>query len=390
MTGKVFSPLEMIERLVSFDTTSAKSNLELIAFVEDYLDSHGIRHHRFANSEGNKSNLLCSVGPDVKGGIVLSGHSDVVPVTDQAWDSDPFTAVAKDGLLYGRGTADMKSFLAIALAMVPTFKESRLTKPIHIALSYDEEVGCLGVGSMIEGLKDVIPTPSIVLVGEPTSMQVVNAHKGVFGFHTTIDGQAAHSSLPHLGASANLAAGRLVNLIADLAEEKRQSASADCPFEPPYTTFNVGQINGGTALNIVPRHCEFVWEFRLLPGDDAQAIIARYEAAVAEEVLPYLRATFPAAQITTRSICTVPPLEPEENGAAEALACHLTGANATNVVAYGTEGGMFQAAGLSTVVCGPGSIEQAHKPNEFIALSQVEACENFMRKLAAWLSHPST
>lgn len=386
MTGNIFTPLEMIERLVSFDTTSAKSNLELISFVEDYLDGHGVKHHRFANNEGSKSNLICSVGPDVEGGIVLSGHSDVVPVTDQAWDSDPFTTVQKDGLLYGRGTADMKSFLAIALALIPTFKHASLKKPVHIALSYDEEVGCLGVGSMIAGLNGVVPAPRIVLVGEPTSMQVVNAHKGVFGFQTVIEGQAAHSSLPQLGASANLAAGRLVNLIADLAAEKQQGASKDCPFEPPYTTFNVGQINGGTALNIVPRHCEFVWEFRLLPGDDAQAIIARYEKAVAEEVLPYLRATFSEAQITTRSICTVPPLEPEENGEAEALACHLTGANTTNVVAYGTEGGMFQAAGLSTVVCGPGSIEQAHKPNEFISLSQIEACEIFMKKLAVWLS----
>jgi len=379
------TPREMIERLIAFDTTSAKSNLDLIEFVEDYLDGLGVASHRFANPEGTKANLFATLGPEVPGGVVLSGHSDVVPVAGQAWDSDPFQVAEREGKLYGRGVADMKSFIAIALALAPRFLAAPLKKPVHLAISYDEEVGCLGVGSMIEGLEKIAPRPRIVLVGEPTLMKVVNAHKGVFVFRTTIEGREAHSSLPQLGASASLAAARLGTVIAEMAAEKKASASPDCPFEPPYSSFNLGVIEAGTAVNIIPNRASLSWEFRLLPGDDPQAVVARFERAVAEEVLPYLRETHPGASIVTEALATVPPLEPERHGAAEELARRLTGSNATEVVAYGTEGGHFQKAGLSVVVCGPGSIEQAHKPNEFIDLGQIAACETFLGKLCDWL-----
>jgi acetylornithine deacetylase len=283
----------------------------------------------------------------------------------------------------------MKSFIAVSLALLPQFKAAGLKRPIHIAISYDEELGCIGVGSMIAGLSGLIAPPSAVLVGEPTGMQVVNTHKGCATFVTRIEGAPAHSSLPQLGANANIAAGRFISLIADMAEEKKASASPNCPFDPPYTTFNVGMIKGGTAFNIVPRHAEIAWEFRLLPGDDGEAILRRVREEVEERLLPHLRATYPEAQITTQGFANAPPLLPEKEGAAEALARQLTGANATGAVAYATEGGLFQNAGYSTVICGPGSIEQAHKADEFIAVSQVKACEVFLQKLAAWLAEPA-
>ena len=379
------SPREMIERLIGFDTVSAKSNLALIEFVEDYLAGLGVEPHRFENAEGTKANLFATLGPAEPGGVVLSGHSDVVPVEGQAWDSDPFSVVERDGKLFGRGTCDMKSFIAIALALTPEFLKAPLKKPIQLAISYDEEVGCQGAGSMIEGIESVAPRPRIVLVGEPTSMKVVHAHKGISAFRTRITGHEAHSSLPNIGASASIAAARFGALLADIAEEKRVSASPDCPFEPPYTTFNLGTIQSGTAINIIPNSAELTWEFRLLPGDDAEAILARIEEGVARDILPELQRSQPEAGIVTEAIAKAPPLQPEPGGPAEELARRLTGHNACSCVSYATEGGLFQEQGYSVVICGPGSIEQAHKPNEFIALDQVEACEAFLLKLRDWL-----
>ena len=380
---------EMIDRLIGFDTTSSKPNMALIDFVADYLDGLGVKSHRFTNADGSKANLFATLGPEVPGGVVLSGHSDVVPVEGQAWDSDPFKVTERDGALYGRGTCDMKSFIAVALALAPRFLEAPLKKPIQLAISYDEEVGCQGVGSMIEGLESVAPRPRIVLVGEPTMMKVVTAHKGIAAFHTIIEGKEAHSSLPTIGASASFAAARFGTLLAGIAEEKRLAASPDCPFDPPYTTFNLGKLESGTAVNIIPNQASLIWEFRLLPGDDASAILKRIDAAVEQEILPALRATHPGASLITRQIANAPPLRPEENGPAEELARRLTGSNDQVCVSYATEGGMFQDAGYSVVVCGPGSIEQAHKPNEFIALDQVAACEAFLLKLRDWMCSES-
>jgi acetylornithine deacetylase len=384
MTGLQADTRGMIERLVGFDTTSAKSNLALIDFAQDYLEGQGARCRRSANAEGTKANLLASFGPEVAGGVVLSGHSDVVPVDGQVWDSDPFTVVERNGRLYGRGTADMKSFLAVAMALAPAFQAQPLTKPLHIAFSYDEEVGCTGVQGLLHDLAANLPRPEMVIVGEPTSMRIVNGHKGCFLFETRITGQAAHSSQPHRGGNAIFAAGRLIAFLADLAEKKRAAAEVDSAFDPPYTTFNLGQIEGGKAMNIVAQDCFFGWEFRPVPGEDAEALIAAYESFAASEVLPALREFAPEATIETRRPATVPALAPEDDGAAENLVRHLSGLNDSGVVSFATEGGLFQDLGLSTVVFGPGSIDQAHKPNEFITLDQVAACEAFLLKLRDW------
>ena len=384
MAGTRYTPLEMIERLVAFDTTSHKSNLALIDFVADYLAGHGIASRRTGDAEGTKANLFATVGPEIAGGVVLSGHSDVVPVEGQAWDSDPFVVRQADGRLYGRGTADMKSFPAVALALVPEMLAAGLKTPLHIALSYDEEVGCLGARGLIADVKAALPLPRMVIIGEPTNMQIVNAHKGVTVFRTRVTGRAAHSSQPHLGANALHAAAALIAFVDRLQQEERAAADPANGFEPPYPSFNVGTISGGTAQNIVPPETSFTWEFRPLPGDDGQRFLDRFARFAETEVLPALRETAPEAAIETELVVRVPPLGPEEDSPAEALIRSLTGANRTEAVSFGTEGGLFQEAGFSTVVCGPGSIDQAHRPNEFIALSQVEACTAFLRKLIAW------
>ena len=376
---------DLIDRLIGFDTTSAKSNMDLIDFAQDYLENLGARCRRTVNAEGTKANLFASLGPEAPGGVVLSGHSDVVPVEGQAWDSDPFTVVERDGKLYGRGTADMKSFLAVAMALVPEFQAQPLKHPLHIAMSYDEEVGCTGVGSMIDDITANVPRPEMVIVGEPTDMKIINGHKGCYIFETRLKGQAAHSSQPHRGGNAIFAAGRLVAWLADLAAEKRAAAPADNPFDPPYTTFNLGLIEGGKALNIVAQDCRFGWEFRPIPSEDTEAIVRDFETYAQNEVLPALREFAPEASIETERMSTVLPLTPVADDAAEALVRHLSGSNAASgVVSFGTEGGLFQAAGLSAVVFGPGSIDQAHKPNEFITLEQVAACEDFLLKLRDW------
>jgi acetylornithine deacetylase len=384
VTGARYSPRQTIERLIAFDTTSAKSNLELIDFVEGYLAGHGVTGRRTQNPQGTKANLFASLGPARAGGVVLSGHTDVVPVAGQAWDSDPFRLTERDGRLYGRGTADMKSFLAVALALVPEFLAAPLERPIHLALSYDEEVGCLGVGHLIADMQAAVPPPAMIVIGEPTSMQIASQHKGCYVQHTRVIGKEAHSSQPHLGGSAILAAGELVHFLGQMAAERRLAAAPESGFEPPYTSFNIGVIEGGQALNIIPRACSFTWEFRALPDEDPEAIRARFEAFAETRVLPGLREFAPEAEITTERLAGVPPLKLEADGAAEALLRRLSGLNSTIAVSFGTEGGLFQEAGFSTVVCGPGSIDQAHQPNEFIEIAQVEACAALLRKLRDW------
>ena len=379
-----YSSLEMIERLVAFDTVSSESNLALIDFVEDYLKSLGVAGRRTVSDDGRKANLFATLGPDIPGGVVLSGHSDVVPVAGQDWSCPPFRLTRRGGRLYGRGSADMKGFLAIALALAPEALAAGPKRPIHLAISYDEEVGCLGVGRLIADVARNLPRPRIVIIGEPTSMRIVNAHKGITTFRTRVTGREAHSSQPHRSANAIMAAAEMIGFLGRLAAEKRASAPPDSPFEPPYTSLSVGTIEGGTALNIVPRHCEFVWEIRPLPGDSAEDMADRFDRFAEDEVLPRLRQTAPEAAIVTETSSAAPPLSPERDSPAEALLRLLTGANRTHVVSYGTEGGLFQEAGFSAVVCGPGSIDQAHRPDEYIELSQIAACEAFLRKLIAW------
>ncbi len=381
MPGQVLKPIEMIRKLVSFDTTSRDSNLALIDFVADYLQGHGIESRLIYDEGRNKANLYTSLGPSDVPGIVLSGHTDVVPVDGQDWSSDPFTVSERDGKLFGRGTADMKTFIAIALALVPEMMARRLTTPIHIALSYDEEVGCLGVRSMVADMLRAEVHPKIVIVGEPTSMRVVNTHKGVYAFHTTVRGLEAHSSATHVGVNAVMYAAELIGFLAKLAGEMKDRAQSPSRFDPPYTTVHVGTVRGGTALNIIPRECTFVWEYRLLPGTDENEIIDRFEAFARDEVEPRMRAVSPATGVETSVRGRVPALIPEDGSPAETLVMALAGTNQTHAVAFGTEAGLFQEADFPAVICGPGDIAQAHKADEFIELSQVEACTAFLRRL---------
>ena len=302
MSSTHYDPIQMIERLVSFDTTSRESNLALIHFVRDYLASHGIESTLIHDATGNKANLYATVGPQDVPGIALSGHTDVVPVDGQPWDTDPFSIVEKDGRLYGRGTSDMKSFSAIALALVPEFVARPLKTPIHFALSFDEEVGCLGAPLMIDQLgAELGVKPHIVIVGEPTNMAVVNAHKGVYSFETRLRGLEVHSSATHLGVNAVQHAATLVHFLTELADEMAGRAEPESGFDPPYTTVHVGTIRGGTAQNIVPLDCAFTWEYRLLPGADPDEIRTRFEQFAEETVLPRMHAVDPGTAITTES-----------------------------------------------------------------------------------------
>ena len=382
MSNPVYSPVEMIERLVSFDTTSRESNLPLIHFVRDYLASHGIDSALVHDETGRKANLYATLGPVDVPGIALSGHTDVVPVDGQPWHTDPFRLVEQDGRLYGRGTADMKSFSAIVLAMVPEFVARTLKTPIHLALSFDEEVGCLGAPLMIEQLgAELGPKPKIVIVGEPTDMAVVNAHKGVICFQTRVRGLEAHSSAAHRGVNAIHYAAKLIGFLVELGEEMEARQASETGFDPPYTTIHVGTVHGGTAQNIVPLDCAFTWEYRLMPGADPDEIHQRFERFANEQVVPRMRAVDSDTGVETELVCTVPGLQPDRESPAESLVMALARTNRTEVVAYGTEAGQFQQAGIPTVVCGPGSILQAHQPNEYIELSQVRACEAFLRRL---------
>ncbi|MBX3493211.1 MAG: acetylornithine deacetylase [Parvibaculum sp.] len=381
------SPREMIETLVSFDTTSHLSNLALVEFVENYLASHGIAAQRVTNEDGTKANLFATLGPaNAAGGVVLSGHTDVVPVEGQDWSSDPFTVVEREGKLFGRGTSDMKSFIAVALAFVPEFLKDGPQIPVHFALSYDEEVGCLGVRPMIDGIIRGMPRPQIVIVGEPSSMKVVNAHKSIQSYSTTVTGFESHSSATDKGVNAVMYAAELIGFLSQMAEEMRRRGDASGRFQPPYTTVNVGPIRGGTALNIIPKTCSFLWEYRALPDLDPEEIITRFNAHVEENVLPRMRAVHPGARIETKVRAQAPGLAPEEGSAGETLVLKLAQCNAAEAVSYGTEAGLFQLADIPTVVCGPGDIAQAHKPDEFVALSQIADCERFMRRLADYVS----
>ncbi|WP_373086520.1 acetylornithine deacetylase [Sneathiella sp.] len=379
--GQVYTAREMIDKLISFDTVSRNSNLALIDFVADYLAGHGIAASRVFNVDKTKANLYATVGPDIEGGVVLSGHTDVVPVDGQPWVTDPFTVVEKDGKLYGRGTSDMKSFSAIALSQVPNMIEKGLKFPIHFALSYDEEIGCVGAPSMIEQLAESLPKPRAVIVGEPTMMNIVSAHKGIITLKTTVTGREAHSSLVEDGVSAVMTAARLITFIADMMAENKARSTSDSRFSPAYTTLHCGVVNGGTAANIISRQCTFLWDIRHIPEDDPMSFVTRFNDYCNTEVLPDLRKIAPEADIVSEISARVPALAAEIDGEAEMLCKAITGENKTSAVSYGAEAGQFQGAGFSTVICGPGSIGVAHQPNEYIEITQIVAAERFIVKL---------
>ncbi len=377
------STLRILGDLIAFDTTSRNSNLELIDYVEDFLDQRGIASLRVDHEAGKKTNLYATIGPEQPGGIVLSGHTDVVPVDGQNWRSDPFQMRERDGRFYGRGTADMKGFLAAALASIDHFTGLKLERPIHLAFSCDEEVGCRGVRPLIQHLVQHLPRPAAVIVGEPTLMKVVNAHKSALSFDTEVIGHEAHSSAAQQGVNAIMVAGELLHELTRTAHEFKAEGEGTSGFDPPYTTVHVGTIAGGTAKNIVPRRCNFLWETRLMPGEDPDKVPQRLRAA-ADRLLPEMKKISPECGITTRLINIVPGLEPRAGSPAESLALHLARENATGAVSYATEAGLFQQAGIASIICGPGSIEQAHKPDEFIALSELEACLAFMMRLGRY------
>ncbi|MEK9947477.1 MAG: acetylornithine deacetylase [Alphaproteobacteria bacterium] len=376
-----FTPLAMAKKLVSYDTTSRDSNLDLIEFAAAYLKDLGVDATLIHNAEKNKANLYATIGPADVPGVVLSGHTDVVPVDGQDWSTNPFEPVESGGRLFGRGTSDMKSFIATALALAPDMVAADLKMPIHFAFSYDEEVGCLGVHGIVSHLGGITPLPRAVIVGEPTDMKVVNAHKGVFAYRTSVRGLEAHSSATHIGVNAVMYAAQLVSYLSELAKDQRENHGDHHRFEPPYTTVHVGTIRGGTALNIIPKECSFVWEYRLIPGQSERAILDKFNAYANDVVLPQMKEVSAQADIVTEAKGRVAPLVPEPDSPAETLAMMLAGTNQTDVVSYGTEGGIFQEAGVPTVVCGPGNILQAHKPDEYIEIAQIEACEQFLRKL---------
>lgn len=381
--GQRLTPLEMLAKLVSFDTESSKSNLPLVEFVEDYLRSWNVPYVRAPNAAGDKAAIYATIGPQDRGGVALSGHTDVVPVTGQAWTSDPFTLRVENGRAHGRGAVDMKAFDALALALVPEFLAADLKTPIHIMLSYDEETTCLGVVDVIRRLGHDLPLPRAAIVGEPTELEVVDAHKSVVTFQTTVHGFEAHSSKPYLGASAVMTAAELMCELNRIADEMMERGDTSGRFDPPYTTVHVGVVSGGTARNILSKECSFHWEFRGLPSLDPQEIPNRLERFSNEVALKRLNRFGEFGRIETRLEVAVPGLAPEPGSFAETLALRLAGKNRTQTVPFGTEAGHYQAAGIPTVVCGPGSINQAHQPDEYITLEQLEAGAAFMRRLAA-------
>tara|TARA_B100000686_G_C16802040_1_gene986818 strand:- start:1966 stop:3153 length:1188 start_codon:yes stop_codon:yes gene_type:complete len=383
MVKKFYSSVEMIQQLVAFDTTSSKTNMHLIDFIQRYLSLHGVESTLIPDPTANKSNLYATIGPEETPGVVLSGHTDVVPVDGQSWETKPFDVTEKNGRLYGRGTSDMKSFIAITLSLVPYFLAQSLKIPIHLAFSYDEEIGCLGAPRMIAQFGKAQVMPLACFVGEPTNMKVVNAHKGVHGFRTTVYGLEQHSSATHKGVNAVQYASRLITYLSDLSNEISNTMSdSQSEFEPPYTTIHVGTIQGGTAQNIIPKECTFSWEYRLMPEENPEEIYNKFKMFVDTDILPSMRKNFANASVDTIQRTIVPGLRAEKNSFAEELALNIAKDNSTGVVSFGTEAGQFQSAGVPTIICGPGSIEQAHKPNEFIELKQVSECEGFLRKLS--------
>ncbi len=375
--------IDILAALVSFDTTSSKSNQALIDWVESYLGGQGVASVRIPDPEQDKSSLFATIGPEGIGGVGLSGHTDVVPVEGQNWTSDPFTLVARDGKLYGRGACDMKGFLACALAMVQQFKHQGLRVPIHLLFSYDEEIGCTGVLPMIDRLGVDLPKPRVVFVGEPTEMTVVDAHKGPCRWVATLKGRAVHSSLADRGVNTIHYASRLLAELSLIEAELAQRR--DERFDPPYTTLQVTQINAGRASNIVPEECWFGWEIRGVPGANADAVEQRI-VALARTLETEMRTRAPEAEIAVMRTNYVPPFAADAEGAALPLALKLAGTNETFAVAYATEASHFAAHAMSTIVCGPGNIAQAHTPDEWIAVEELDKCLGFMDRLAAWCS----
>jgi len=380
MASPRLSSAEMIGRLVAFDTTSRESNLALIEFVANYLDRWRVKSELVYDESRRKANLYATIGPQDQGGVMLAGHTDVVPVDGQNWDADPFAITERDGRLFGRGSADMKSFIAIALVKLPDLVARPLGTPVHFAFTYDEEIGCLGVRTLMAALAARPVKPRLAIIGEPTLMRPVLAHKGKRSMRCHVHGHEVHSALTDRGVNAVEIAAELIAQVKAMARKKRAEGPFDAGFDPPYTTIHTGTVAGGTALNIVPRECRFDFEMRHLPEDDPDAIcdeLKRYAATL----LPDMHAVSADAGIAFEELNAVPALSAKEDDEVAQLAIALSGANGVGKVSFATEGGIMQQAGIPTVICGPGSIDQAHKPDEYIELDQVARCERFLQRL---------
>jgi acetylornithine deacetylase len=376
----------LLEKLIGFATVSRESNLELIGFIREYLANQGIECELFYNDERTKANLFATIGPRDRGGIALSGHTDVVPVDGQAWTVDPFRMIEKEGRLYGRGTADMKGFLASVLAAVPEFARRDLKLPVHLAFSYDEEVGCLGVRPMLAELARREHKPVLCLIGEPTELKPVLGHKGKLAMRCCVKGAPCHSAYAPYGVNAIQYAARLINRLDQIGDELAQPEHHDERFDPPYSTVQTGVIKGGRALNIVPAECEFDFEVRALPGFDASTVADKLQTYAEAELLPKMRAVKADTDIRFQSLSAYPGLATSPDSEAARLLALLAGSTEFGTVAFGTEGGLFEQAGIPTVVCGPGSMDQGHKPDEYVSVEQLQACDAMLARLADHLS----
>ncbi len=372
--------------MIAHPTVSSESNLQLIAWLAERLETAGARCEIFLDPTGTKGNLFATIGPEGDGGIVLSGHTDVVPVADQAWTSDPFTMEERAGRLYGRGSCDMKGFIAACVAMAPLYAAQENRRPVHFAFTHDEEVGCIGGASLTSALRERSLHPALAIVGEPTEMRIIEGHKGCCEYTTRFSGLEGHGSAPDRGVNAVEYAVRYVARLLELRERLKSRAPQGSRFDPPWTTINPGALNGGHAHNVIPGLAEVAWEMRPVRWEDADFVKADLAAYVAEELLPLMRAVCPEAAVETEVIGEVAGLEPMEANAARDLVAELTGFNGAETVPFGTEAGLFQALGMSVVLCGPGSIAQAHKPDEYVALDQLSQCLGMLENLAPKLT----
>jgi acetylornithine deacetylase len=380
--GPRLSTTELLARLVSFDTTSRNSNLPLMAYVREYLDTHGIPYRVSTDATGEKANVHAIIGPQQPGGVALSGHVDTVPVDGQAWSADPFTLRRSDGRLYARGSADMKGFVSACLAAVPEMKARKLARPLHLFISYDEEVGCHGAKRLIEDLDESGLKPALCVVGEPSGMQPILAHKGKLNRRVAARGMPGHSSEPGKGVNAIQAAGEAIAYVATEARRLAKEGPFEDGFDPPHTTIHVGTVQGGTILNIIPERCEFIMEWRVIPGDEPTRHVERLRQFVAANIEPAMRTVNRNTGFEYEVLIEMPGLSLDPDHELTAIVKQLTGSNSTGKVSYGTEGGYYQGAEIPTIVCGPGHIAQAHQPDEWIAQEQLDACDAFIRRLA--------
>ncbi len=381
MTARLADTVTLLGDLIAFPTVSDLSNLDMIAYLAHRLEDAGAHVDIFHDESGHKANLFATIGPETDGGIVLSGHSDVVPVAFQDWASDPFHMIESNGKLYGRGACDMKGFIAAAAAMAPDFADKVGDRPVHFAFTYDEEVGCFGAQSLVKTLQEKQIRPAVAVIGEPTMMRIIEGHKGCYEYTTRFTGLAGHGSAPDRGVNAVEYAVRYVHRLLELKDALRARAPAGSRFDPPWTTINTGSLQGGVAHNVIASHAEIQWEMRPVQISDADYVKRDLTAYCEHTLLPAMRAVCPEAEIVTEVIGEVEGLEPTDINEAKQIMMELTGASAAELVPFGTEAGIFQSFGMSSVVCGPGSIDQAHKPDEYVSLDQLQQCLDMLERL---------